>query len=351
LLALAYLAYPWLAWNAIDALHPVTLAIPPLLFCIWFLDTDRLIPFAVCAVLVATTGELMGVVLAALGIWYALARRRRREGLVIMLAGIGWTMFALEVIVPHYSGAESPFYGPFDDVGGSPSGLVRTAITDPGAIASAVTEGRDFVYLFLLVAPLAAAFLLSPLLAAVALPQFAVNLLADDPGTTDPHEHYVAAVLPFLFAAAAIGLARLSESGRLRAVLVVLTVSVTASLAVGPWPGTLLGAPGWDPLPSSRSHLRALEHAVSLVPDGAPVTSTNRIGAHLAERRYLYSVPVVGRAEWIVLEQADVWIPQAYSGTSEPEVLRTFELEMRRSSGWRKVFDEDGVLVFRKVRE
>ena len=41
LLALAYLAYPWIAWTALDAMHPVTLAIPLFLYAIWFLDTDR----------------------------------------------------------------------------------------------------------------------------------------------------------------------------------------------------------------------------------------------------------------------------------------------------------------------
>jgi 4-amino-4-deoxy-L-arabinose transferase-like glycosyltransferase len=44
LVALAYLAYPWLAWSAIDAIHPVTFAIPLLLFALWFLDSDRLLP-------------------------------------------------------------------------------------------------------------------------------------------------------------------------------------------------------------------------------------------------------------------------------------------------------------------
>ena len=38
-----YLAYPWIAWTAVDAFHPVTLAIPLFLFCVWFLDTDRLV--------------------------------------------------------------------------------------------------------------------------------------------------------------------------------------------------------------------------------------------------------------------------------------------------------------------
>ena len=72
LLALTYLAYPWIAWNALDVFHPVALAIPLFLLCVWFLDNERLVPFAVCAVLAAGTGELMALPVAALGVWYAL---------------------------------------------------------------------------------------------------------------------------------------------------------------------------------------------------------------------------------------------------------------------------------------
>ena len=82
---------------------------------------------------------------------------------------------------------------------------------------SAVDRGSDLLYLFLLAAPLAGAFVLAPGLAAVALPQLAANLLASFSATTDPHAHYVAGILPFLFAAIAVGLARFSPTGQGRA--------------------------------------------------------------------------------------------------------------------------------------
>ena len=103
LLALGYLAYPWTATSAAASIHPVTFAIPLYLFCIWFLDTDRLVPFALFALLAMSTGELMGLPIAALGVWYALARGRRLAGTVIAVAGAAW-MF----ITPG-SGHPSPF--------------------------------------------------------------------------------------------------------------------------------------------------------------------------------------------------------------------------------------------------
>ena len=83
LLALAYLAYPWVATSAYGAIHPVTFAITFLLFCVWFLETDRLVPFAVFALLTMSTGELMGLPILALGVWFAFAHGRRAAGAAI----------------------------------------------------------------------------------------------------------------------------------------------------------------------------------------------------------------------------------------------------------------------------
>ena len=349
LVALAYLAYPWIAWTAVDAFHPVTLAIPALLFAVWFLDSDRLLPFAVCGALAMTTGELMGVVVAALGVWYAVARGRRTTGIAIAAAGVGWTFVALYAIVPQFSGGESAFYGFYEDVGGSPWGIVRTTFTDPVAILSAVGQGRDLLYVFLLGAPVAFAFLLAPGLAAVALPQLAANHLADLSSATDPHAHYVAGILPFFFAAIAVGLGRLSPTGRVRGAVLVLTLSLAATIMVGPWPWAVGGSPSFYRVDTPSEHIAAVRRAVALVPGDAPVSSTNRAGSHLSARRYVYSAPVLGRAEWVVLESSDAWIPREAGGSENPEALRSFQERLEQSSEWRRIYAVDGVFVYRRM--
>ena len=104
LLALGYLAYPWTATSAAASIHPVTFAVPLLLFCVWFLDTNRLAPFLVCAALVLSTGELMGLSVAGLGIWYAFARGRRVAGAVIAVGSAAWVLVAVLLVVPAFSG-------------------------------------------------------------------------------------------------------------------------------------------------------------------------------------------------------------------------------------------------------
>ena len=351
LLALGYLAYPWLAWSAIGAIHPVTFAIPLFLFCVWFLDSERLLPFAVCAVIAMTTGELMGLPVAALGIWYALARGMRWAGGVVALLGAAWTFVAVYFVVPAFSGDDSIFYGFYDEVGGSPLGVVRMVFTDPGTIVGALVELHDIVYLLWLGLPLLGLFLLSPGLAAVALPQLLANGLSDFRLMTDPRYHSVAAVIPFLIGATVFGIGRLEMHRRGRAAAAVLVISVAFALLVGPWARAVGQTPigGRENLAASR--IDALAEAVSLVPGAAAVSASNAVGAHLSARRYVYSVPVVGRAQWIVVDLNDPWVVSADSAllTKHPEVVREFAGRLERDDTWRNVFERDGVLVFRKV--
>jgi uncharacterized membrane protein len=350
LLALAYLAYPWIAVSAGAAIHPVTFAIPLLLYCVWFLDDDRLLPFAVCSLLVMSTGELMGAPIAALGIWYALARGRRRAGALIAGAGVAWTTLAVYVFVPAFAGGDSVFYGFYDEVGGSPLGVVRTLFTDPGAVLGAITERHDFVYVVWLGLPLLFLFLLSPGLAALALPQLLANGLSDYRLMTDPRYHSVAAIVPFLVAATVLGIARLDETRRTRAAGAVLVCSAALALVVGPWPRAVGSTPLGGRESLAAAHIATLDEAVALVPAGVPVTSSNVVGAHLSARRYVYSVPVLRRAEWAVVDLDDPWVVSEDSPllTNHPEIVRAFAERLKSDASWTTVFERDGVLVFRR---
>lgn len=351
LFAFAYLAYPWLAWTALDAIHPVTLAIPLLLYAVWFLDTDRLVAFGVCAALVLTTGELLGLTLAGLGLWYAIARGRRKAGLSIVAAGAGWTLVALFVIVPAFSGGTSVFYGFYEGVGGSPLGLVETLFTDPVVILGEIFGGNVFLFLFALGAPLGGSFLLAPGLAAVALPQLSLNALADPVGPTDPRQHYLAAIVPLLFAAAVLGLVRLQPERRLLAAATILGLSVAFSVLLGPWPGSPGRTPLWYQTEVSPRHVEVLDRAVSLVPDGAAVSATNKVGLRLAARSYLAPAPVLGEAEWVVLDAYDPALvhPELPVVVQDEEGLDAWKGRLESSPRWTKVFDDDGVYVFRRV--
>ena len=352
LLALAYLAYPWLAWTALEP-HPVTLAIPLLLYCVWALDADRLVAFVPFAALAALTGELVGLTLALIGLWYAFSRGRRRAGLVIAL--LGDRLVSLRR-VRRRTGVLGKSAAPTTGTSWGSEGRRRASSgrssPHPGAIASALFTGRDVLYVLALALPLGGLFVLAPGLAAAALPQLLQNGLAGPTAMTDPRQHYSAVVIPIAISATVLGIAGLSVRRQALAAKVVFGLCLGLSVVVGAWPGVPGKVPAWDAVDFSPAHVDALRAAVGLVPDNAAVSSTNKAGSHLSARRYYYSVPVLGRADWIVLDTQDPFVetPVFPVLAKSPLTLGRFTRRIERDPRWRRVYDEEGVLVFRRVR-
>jgi uncharacterized membrane protein len=322
----------------------VTLAAPLLLFAIWFLDENRLGAFALAAGLALATGELIGLGVAGLGLWYAFARGRRRVGLAIAAVGAGWTVVCLKLIIPAFSGGSSVFYDRFTSVGGSPSGIVRTLFTDPGAILSQLTTFQDARYLLALLAPLLGLWLWSPLVLA-ALPQLGINLLAGFDSATLPQYQYAAPIVPYLFAASVFGLRRYRPRMRLLVSMAVVFFCGLLLVAIAPRPGR-------DPYVyaerDSARHLDAVRAALAHVPDGAPVATTNRIGGQVSDRRYVYSFPLRANADWVVVDRRDPWLASAGEGDA-PRLFQRELASLESDARFELIFAQDGVLAYRRV--
>ena len=67
--AAVYLLYPALQHATLFDFHPVTLAAPLLLFCIWAAEERRDVVLGICAALACLTQEQVGLVVAGLAVW------------------------------------------------------------------------------------------------------------------------------------------------------------------------------------------------------------------------------------------------------------------------------------------
>lgn len=350
--ALAYLLLPAVQWLTLNEFHPVALACPLLLWAFWFLDQDRLVAFAATALLAATTKEEIPLVLAGFGVWYAITHRKRPAGAAIAGAGVAWTLFAVRVVIPHFNdGAESSFYSRYSEIGGSPGGVLHTAVHDPGALLSTAFDHSGAHYLLQLLLPLGGLFLLAPLVAAAALPELAINLLSATPPQRSIHFHYTAGTIAPLVVAAVLGTARLTRR-RPGSALPVATALVALTLAAN----FRLGAiPLWSMLPGGEDyqaraasvtrHDEIAASALRLIPAGAPVAATNSLGGHLSARRRVLSFPFLEDAEWIAADETQ-------PGYSDRVAYLPTAVQLswlRRNPSWRLVFERDGVLVFKRV--
>ena len=349
--ALAYLLYPATEWLTLNEFHPVALACPLLLYAFWYLDEGRLLPFALFALAALTTKEEIPLVIAGFGAWYAIARGRRLVGAAVLVLGALATYLAVEVVVPHFSGAASSFYSRYEQVGGSPGGVIKTAFTHPLRLVEKAFGVRGLRYLGELLVPLGGLWLLAPVALIAALPEVVLNLLSRATTQSSIHFHYTAGLIPPLFAASVLGAAALS---RVRPQLALRLGPLAAALALGA--NYYLGPiPLWTNLPGGSrfqatyakvtAHDRIAERALRLIPPRAVVVATNSLGAHLSARRRVLSLPRLGDATWAAVDETR----SSYLDRISPLPSATDLVYLRRNPAWRLVFEEDGILVFRRV--
>jgi uncharacterized membrane protein len=351
--ALAYLFYPAVQWLTLNEFHPVALACPLLLFAFWYLDEDRLVAFGAFAVAAALTKEEIPLVIAGMGLWYAISHRRYLFGGAVAAAGVLLSVLAVEVVLPHFNaGASSRFYSRYGALGSSPREILETLFTHPGRLITTAFDHEGVHYLMHLLLPLALLFLGAPLVLLAAIPELGLNLLSATHTQTSIHHHYTAGLIPPLVVASVLGAARFAR-GRPGRGIAFATAAVVVALLANYRLGALplwRGVPGGEDYQAYASHVsshdRIAARALRLIPGDAVVSATNSLGSHLSGRRRFLSFPYIEDAQWVAADETQ----PGYADRWDPLATATDLARLRRDPGWRLVFSEDGVLVFKRAR-
>jgi uncharacterized membrane protein len=338
--ALAYLLVPMTQWNALDDFHPVSLAIPLILFAVWFLDEDRLLPFATCGLLAAASKEEIPLAVGLLGIWYAVSHRRAVAGAVILAAGAAATAVDFFVVMPYYSTVgQGVFADRYAAVGGSAGGIAHTAATDPVKLVETLATLHNLGYVLLLAIPFCFLFVASPLIVLAAVPDLLVNCLSGSSNQTSISLHYTAGIYPFLLCGAIVG------AGRMRSRLPLAGRYVLIASAIFALHSPLMEVVANSGQAVAGSSVReARRAALAMIPPNAAVTASNHLGAHLSARRRLYDFPNTSRAQWVVVDESD----GAVYDRRLPGEFRADVAKLAQSPVWRRVFSSEGILVFRR---
>ena len=365
--AAVYLLYPALQSATLFDFHPVTLAAPLLMFCIWAAEEARYGILAACATLAALTQEQVGLMLVGLAVWMAWRHpSRRRAALVLAVGGLAWVVIALTVIMPAFAiDGSNPHLSRYHSLGDSPVDIALTLVTRPWeAIAIVATPGRA-AYLAALLLPLLLLPLAAPVLALAAAPQLLINLFASSGPVQTVEYHYGIVLVPFLVAATLLGLANLRTSGRARRLepwirrppLVAGTLVgavLVAGIFQGPLPlwGWLPGGYGGSALHRFRDddQIRALREAVALIPANARVSAANGAGSHLSARRRILLFPRIGNSDYVLLADNERFRDMARDRpTLRPPGYRFAAIRLAESSRWETIYDREGVTLYRRL--
>lgn len=361
LLAGAYLLYPALGFLVLNEFHPVALATPLLLWAFLYLDEGRWVRAAIFLVLAAACKETVPLVIAFMGAYFAL-RKRSLWPLVVTVLGIAWFAVAVWVVIPHYNGDQSTFISRYGDYGDGAGAVARNALLHPGQTASDLLSASNLRYWLALLWPFGFTSLLSPLTTLIALSEYGLNALSATVFQRRIEFHYTALEIPFLYAAAVLGVMRLwrwlgggfrkaekrmkgERVQRFTLALLVLLCALAGNYVLGPLPFSLPGAAYDGTDYAKTSHDVALDEAVAMIPEDAVVSANNNAGAQLAARRVAYIFPYFAEADWVIVDQKH---PFFYD--KEDEQMHSLALgRLVLDTNFRSVYAKDGVYVFKRI--
>jgi uncharacterized membrane protein len=358
----AYLLHPSLQFLGWELFHPETVAITPLL-CAYLCAVRRSWGwFAAWAVLAVSFKEDVALVVVVLGLVIALRPHRaagdRRAGLVIAgLAGL-WFLLVTQVLLPTVSGHPAHYEALYSGVGGSPSGVVETALHNPGEITSRVLSSESGEFAWKLLAPFGLTGLLAPGVLLLGLPQFGADAISDAAWTRQIYYHYAALPLAAVALATVEGVAfvvrRIGGMSRWVVPSVVLLCAFASTLAWGPSPIGAEYRNNWWP-PDHDARIGTKRAAIDSVPDDASVSAVFTFVPQLSDREKIYTFPNPWRpsnwgyrdhdpddpagVDWLVIDRMAL-------GIQDRLVLN----RILASDRWRVVRDVDDVIVARRRR-
>ncbi len=320
---LLYLLSPSIQAANLSDFHAVALSPILLLSAFYFLETDRPWGFVIFGFLAMMCKEEVGLLVAMMGLWAALVRRRWALGLGAFVVAAGWSLLSFMVIMPHFSGLRtSAFLVRYGQFGDSPLGIARNLVQEPKIFVDWLRRSDVLRYprdLWLSSGGLA---ILYPLALVMALPSLLINTFSSYGWMRSGGGHYSATIVPFLIVAAIYGvdwvarqIARLGARRKAGAEdyaqrlyagasLLLVSVGLVISLVHHYHNGVLPLSQRFSLNPVSEHARRAspfIEQVNDLPPE-VPISVGSNLYPQVAHRESVYLFPTISDAEYVLLD-------------------------------------------------
>ena len=270
-------------------LRRITLAVPYLALIAYSLHTKnrRLLLLGIFFALMCK--EEIGLIVFGVGLFILLIERDWKWGIPIAILGVSWLIVMQQWIIPALGKGNYPPLNYFATWGSSIPEMLQNMITQPVRVIQVMFNEMSLTPLWhsLLAVAIVIPFLGGEYLIAC-LPLLGVMLLAADADMHSLGRWYMAAILPFLFAAVGVGLTRLPKRwAKVAMGGLLLTTAVTYWLYS---PGPL--ARNYEPhrYQLTERHQQAWQ-LLEQLPEDAAVSAQVAFTAQVAQREYLFLYP------------------------------------------------------------
>jgi len=296
LCAVVYLVNPALRALNYDV-HEISFAVPLFLWALLFLQSRRSVPMLGALSLAMLFKEDVGVSACFVGVYLILFQRRFHLGTAVIFLGLAWVVAGINLIIPYYGGNHAHvIMSRYSALGDDWLELLLSPVRRPSVFFDIVCSRATAEYLASVLSPFAFLPLLAPAELVLAIPPLAQNILSAQIEMRSGAYHYDALVVPALYLAFVVAVARLcalatrlaarsrlvqaargAGAARLTALLVVVLVVAGHLRGRPPTRGLLRDVDG-DP---ARAEIDAI---VAGIPAEVSVVSPQNVQPHLSDR-------------------------------------------------------------------
>jgi len=276
-MAAAYLLYPLVFNLNLFDFHPEVMALPLMLAAVLAARANQVGWFTLATVLALGCRDGLSLTIAAMGFWLLVFEKRRLCGAIALVAGIGWFLIAIKLVIPAFRPGGVESVTRYAYLGDSVLDIARNLVLKPHLVLGRVFSLQTLEYLALLLAPVLWGLHprhMAPLVAAI--PMLVINLLSNASAQRDLVHQYSLPIVPFLLLAAIAALAANKTwiSSR-RAIILWSLVTFLALAKFGYF---------WSFYLKSVDNLGATRAAIAQVQSKGSVLTNPNLVSHLTHR-------------------------------------------------------------------
>lgn len=361
--AASYLLYPALERANIFDFHAVTLATTFLLWMIYLWLEKKYIASFLFFLLSLVSKEQVGITTSFFALyllWRIFSTRGWKKdpniwySSIVLAVSIVWVVISFLLIVPYFRGGNHFAVSRYGEFGDTPIRIIIGIVSNPYSIFKYIFSFDTVSYIFFLLGPLAFLSLFSPLQLAIAIPEFAINLLSNSWGMKSIIYHYTAVITPFVFLSAIYGVQKISNfkspfgkaQGKQSSKLIILLLIFS----------TLLFAYFKGPLPFAREQeIHPFKYpqqsmkeitlwARTLTDPSLKIMATGHAAPLFSSREYLYTFSdYYHKADYIVLTLNEIY------NYPEKGTLIPIYNKLQKDPLFERIYKSNIVEVYKKI--
>jgi uncharacterized membrane protein len=340
---LVYFLFLPLAFINLFDFHELALAVLPLGFALYFLETGRPGLFLISLASTFLIKEELPLVGVGFGAYILLAKRDWKLGLGVLAGSLAAFLAIVRVIIPAFGGGSYEYFARrlnyrYAELGTTPQEIITNAVSHPDRFAHLLFQAQKLKFLVGIFGPVLGLTAISGWAAILVLPTLGILLLSNYAPQYAFTSHYSAPLIALVIGTSILGFARLRPAFRGPVAAAVLASSLAFSFLFGDLPFSR----HFDPrMFEAEPRYAAFVGNLDRIPADASVAAENNLTPHLSHRRYIYNLEYEGtvNAQYLALDDASL----GRSAAALQQQIATFE-----SQGYHTIATGDGLALMQR---